>query len=162
MVVDAESGAIVGISSLFCETRRFERKVSSNCVVVSFRFFFCGSRNSHTSEGVRTKHMPTHPFYYSLPKREKEEDKKRKRKKKIHDAARRHRLTTVASIVVMWGRPPSSPRRRGGGGEHRRPNARAAGPTTTTTTTTTTTVFGAATQKSRLPPRERGGPSPSP
>ena len=99
---------------------------------------------------------PTH-FYYSLiPKREKEEDKKRKRKKKIHDAARRHRLTTVASIVVMWGRPPSSPRRRGGGGEHRRPNARAAGPTTTTT------VFGAATQKSRLPPRERGGPSPSP
>ena len=98
---------------------------------------------------------PTH-FYYSLiPKREKEEDKKRKRKKKIHDAARRHRLTTVASIVVMWGRPPSSPRRRGGGGEHRRPNARAAGPTTTT-------VFGAATQKSRLPPRERGGPSPSP
>ena len=105
---------------------------------------------------------PTH-FYYSLiPKREKEEDKKRKRKKKIHDAARRHRLTTVASIVVMWGRPPSSPRRRGGGGEHRRPNARAAGPTTTTTTTTTTTVFGAATQKSRLPPRERGGPSPSP
>ena len=98
---------------------------------------------------------PTH-FYYSLiPKREKEEDKKRKRKKKIHDAARRHRLTTVASIVVMWGRPPSSPRRRGGGGEHRRPNARAAG-------ATTTTVFGAATQKSRLPPRERGGPSPSP
>ena len=57
----------------------------------------------------------------------------------------------------MWGRPPSSPRRRGGGGgEDRRPNARAAGPTTTTT------VFGAATQKSRLPPRERGGPSPSP
>ncbi len=125
--------------------------------------FFCGSRNSHTSEGVRTKHMPTHPFllFPFKPKREKEEDKKRKRKKKIHDAARRHRLTTVASIVVMWGRPPSSPRRRGGGGEHRRPNARAAGPTTTTTTTTTT-VFGAATQKSRLPPRERGGPSPSP
>ena len=84
MVVDAESGAIVGISSLFCETRRFERKVSSNCVVVSFRFFFCGSRNSHTSEGVRTKHMPTHPFllFPFKPKREKEEDKKRKRKKK--------------------------------------------------------------------------------
>ena len=157
MVVDAESGAIVGISSLFCETRRFERKVSSNCVVVvSFRFFFVVRGTViQVKEFAQSICPPTH-FYYSLiPKREKEEDKKRKRKKKIHDAARRHRLTTVASIVVMWGRPPSSPRRRGGGGEHRRPNARAAG-------ATTTTVFGAATQKSRLPPRERGGPSPSP
>ena len=156
MVVDAESGAIVGISSLFCETRRFERKVSSNCVVVSFRFFsVVRGTVIQVKEFAQSICPPTH-FYYSLiPKREKEEDKKRKRKKKIHDAARRHRLTTVASIVVMWGRPPSSPRRRGGGGEHRRPNARAAGPTTTT-------VFGAATQKSRLPPRERGGPSPSP
>jgi len=46
---DAESGAIVGISSLFCETRRFERngfvKVCTNqkhtFVVVSFQSFFC-------------------------------------------------------------------------------------------------------------------------
>ena len=92
--------------------------------------------------------MPTH--YCIHPRKRKRRQKKKR--KKIH--ARRHRLTTITSIVVMWGRPPSSPRRRGGG-ENRRPNARAAG-------ATMTTVFGAATQKSRLPPRERGGPSPSP
>ena len=95
--------------------------------------------------------MPTH--YCIHPRKRKRKRRQKKKRKKIH--VRRHRLTTITSIVVMWGRPPSSPRRRGGGGEHRRPNARAAG-------ATTTTVFGAATQKSRLPPRERGGPSPSP
>ena len=116
------------------------------------RFFVCGLRNSHQVKEFAHS-MPTH-YYCIHPRKEKEkEDKKRNEKK--NTTPRRHRLTTIASIVVMWGRPPSSPRRRGGGGEHRRPNARAAG-------TTTTTVFGAATQKSRLPPRERGGPSPSP
>ena len=129
-----------------------------------FRFFFVVRGTViQVKEFAQSICPPTH-FYYSLlnPKEKKKKTKKRKRKKKIHDAARRHRLTTVASIVVMWDDRLHPPRRRGGGGEHRRPNARAAGPTTTTTTTTTTTVFGAATQKSRLPPRERGGPSPSP
>jgi len=90
VVVDAESGAIVGISSLFCETRRFERKVSSNCVVVvvSFRFFFCGSRNSHTSEGVRTKHMPTHPFLL-FPYTQKRKRRRQKKKTKKKNTRRR-------------------------------------------------------------------------
>jgi len=82
VVVDAESGAIVGISSLFCETRRFERKVSSNCVVVSFRFFFVVRGTViQVKEFAQSICPPTH-FIIPYPKEKKKKTKKENEKKK--------------------------------------------------------------------------------